>query len=71
MRLKRLLSSRVFASVAIIVAAVAKAYRYQERQQHSHEQQDKRRIEKDVKASIESLKFENTIKPPSESTIER
>jgi uncharacterized protein YaiL (DUF2058 family) len=71
MRLKRLLSSRVFATVAIIVAATATAYRYQERHQHLHEQQDKRRIEKDVKASIESLKLENTIKPLSESTSER
>lgn len=71
MNLKRILSSRVFAAVAIIVAATATAYRYQERQQSFRKQQEKQRIEADVKASIENLKLENKIKPLSEANTER
>jgi hypothetical protein len=71
MRLKQLLSSRIFATVAVFVAATATAYLYQERQQRLREQQDKRRIEAEVKAAIESLELNNTIKPLSEATTER
>jgi hypothetical protein len=71
MRLKQLLSSRIFATIAVFVAATATAYLYQERQQRLREQQDKRRIEAEVKAAIESLELNNTIKPLSEATTER
>lgn len=71
MRLKQLLSSRIFATVAVFVAATATAYLYQERQQRLREQQDQRRIEAEVKAAIESLELNNTIKPLSEATTER
>lgn len=71
MTLKRIFSSRIFAAIAIIAAASATAYRYQERQHRLREQQEKRRIETDVKASIENLKLDNTLKPLSEAATER
>jgi type II secretory pathway pseudopilin PulG len=71
MTFKRIMTSRIFAIIAIVLAASATAYRYVDRQQRVREQQNKQRIEADVKNAIENLHLENTIKPLSEAGAER
>jgi hypothetical protein len=71
MTFKRIITSRIFAVIGIVLAASAIAYRYVDRQQRVREQQNKQRIEADVKNSIDNLHLENTIKPLLEAGAER
>jgi len=71
MTFKRIMTSRTFAVIAIVLAATAAAYRYVDRHQRLREQQNKQRIEADVKNSIDKLHLEDSIKPLSEAGTER
>lgn len=71
MTFKRIMTSRTFAVIAIVLAASATAYRYIDRQQRLRENQTKQRIEADVKNSIDKLHLEDSIKPLSEAGTER
>lgn len=71
MTFKRIMTSRTIAVIAIVLAASATAYRYIDRQQRIRENQNKQRIEADVKNSIDKLHLEDSIKPLSEAGKER
>lgn len=64
---RRFFHSRPFAIMAIVIAASATAYRVVERQQRLRDQENKIRIENEVRQSIDQLKIEQMMKPLSEA----
>ena len=64
---RRIFHSRPFAILAIVLAASATAYRVVERQQRLRDQENKLRIENEVRQSIEQLKIGQMMKPLSEA----